>query len=178
MPPYQLIQAPGSGWIDLATGASIPNDPDNADCQDVLAWIEDGNTPLPADPLPIVYASAPAVEARLRTTDATAHEILRYPLAARHVYQASLTISGVDAASGATKVMEGRFMFKRPSTAAVMGGVTVVSDIRDAAAAAWAPSAAAQGTDVVFSVVGAAGRTIDWLLVGTVGTYAPDGLGA
>ena len=30
-------------------GWSIPLNPDNTDYQEYLAWIEEGNTPLPAD---------------------------------------------------------------------------------------------------------------------------------
>jgi hypothetical protein len=32
----------------LADGAFIPFDPDNADYRDYLAWLAQGNTPLPA----------------------------------------------------------------------------------------------------------------------------------
>jgi len=59
-----------------------------------------------------------------------------------------------------------------------MVGVTVVSDIHDAAAAPLAPAAAAAGNDIVFTVKGVAGRTVDWLLAGTVAVYAPTGLEA
>ena len=35
-----------SGWLINDT-MSVPNDPANRDCADVLAWIAEGNTPAP-----------------------------------------------------------------------------------------------------------------------------------
>lgn len=129
-----------------------------------------------APPLVTEFAGSTDVSAIVRTTDAAPLEVFRFACAVRHLYHASLTISGIDATSGAAKLMEGRFVWKRLAGAAIISGLTVVSDIHDAAAASWLPNYAASGTDVVFTVQGAAGRTIDWLLQGQVGAYAPDGI--
>jgi len=38
--------------LRLTDNAFIPPDPANTDYQKYLLWIEEGNTPLPADPIP------------------------------------------------------------------------------------------------------------------------------
>jgi hypothetical protein len=53
---YQLILDPLTGQLAnnvlrLADNAYIPFDPDNIDYQAYLAWLNEGNTPLPPDPI-------------------------------------------------------------------------------------------------------------------------------
>lgn len=45
---YKLTNNPDV-VLNLNTGGWVPFDPDNADYQQYLKWLEEGNTPLPAD---------------------------------------------------------------------------------------------------------------------------------
>ena len=47
---YKLTQT--ESIIRTADNAFIPPDPDNTDYQQYLKWLEEGNEPLPPDPLP------------------------------------------------------------------------------------------------------------------------------
>jgi len=47
---YQLTT--GDTIIRLTDNAFIPPDPANTDYQQYLLWLEEGNTPLPPDPIP------------------------------------------------------------------------------------------------------------------------------
>jgi hypothetical protein len=50
---YKLINSPITnetcGIYNVDTKTSIPFDPANTDYQQYLKWLEEGNTPLPAD---------------------------------------------------------------------------------------------------------------------------------
>jgi hypothetical protein len=129
-----------------------------------------------APPLVTEFAGSVLVDAIVRTTDATPKEVFRFPCEQRSLYEAVLVIKGIDAGNFAVKRMNGEFLWKRITGNAIVTGLTVVSDIHDAAAASWLPNYAPSGSDVIFTVQGAAGRTIDWILVGSVGRYAPEGL--
>jgi hypothetical protein len=47
---YQLTQ--GDTILRLSDNAFIPPDPANTDYQQYLLWLEEGNEPLPPDPIP------------------------------------------------------------------------------------------------------------------------------
>lgn len=144
-------------------------------------------TELPPEAEPVVdahvapprvteYAGAVDVSAVARTTDATPLAIYRLTLEQKHGYRADCTLTAIDSGNGALRSWEARFVFKRLTAGAVRVGVAMVSDIMDSQASSWTVTATPSGNDMVVTIAGAAGRTIDWLLVGIVGRYAPAGL--
>ena len=46
---YQIRE---NSVFNLETYANIPLNPENTDYQQYLLWLEEGNTPLPPDPIP------------------------------------------------------------------------------------------------------------------------------
>jgi len=130
-----------------------------------------------APPRVVELAGERSVSSVARTTDDVPKEVLRFPTAVRHVYRATFRMTAIDAGNGVTKDSEVRLVFKRTGAGLAQVGSTVaLATCQDPAASTWGIQAAPSGTDLVISVRGAAGRTIDWLFSGEVGTYAPDGL--
>lgn len=125
----------------------------------------------------ITYAESRNVDERVRTTDDVPLEVFRFPTQPKHVYRATLGMTAIDATSGATKDAEVRMVFKRlASTLAQVGATAVLSTMQDAAASSWGIQPSVDETELVIAVRGAAGRTVDWLLAGSVAAYAPEGV--
>jgi hypothetical protein len=171
--PLHSNEIPPDGSLVEATQAQL-----DAIAQPGIHYLETDGT-IRTEPIvpPVQFDATATVKAQVRTTDDVAMEVFRFACSAKHRYEARMVISGIDAGNFASKVMEGRFVWKMATTAAAVTGITVVSDIHDTAAASWAPNCLPSGADVVFTVKGAAGRTIDWLLKGEVDVFAPEGLG-
>lgn len=132
-----------------------------------------------APPRVVEHVEVVAVTAVTRTTDGAFREIWRLKTTPRHAYRAALEMVAIDATDGTTKAQEARLVFKGTAGSVVQVGATVVLwAAQDAPATGWAIQAQVQGTDLVFGVRGAAGKTIDWSLEGQVVTFSPEGLDA
>jgi len=130
-----------------------------------------------APPLVVEYAGAVAVDALVRTTDDVPKEVFRFVSVPKHVYKATFEMMAVDATSGATRNTEAKMTFKRTASALTQVGTTSIPyNAPDTATTSWAILPTVDGTDLVISVKGATGRTVDWLLKGSIGEYAPEGL--
>jgi hypothetical protein len=68
---YQLTQ--GDTILRLTDNAFIPPDPANTDYQQYLLWLEEGNEPLPADPIPEPEPLTP--EQKLEASGLTVEEL-------------------------------------------------------------------------------------------------------
>jgi hypothetical protein len=134
-------------------------------------------TIIPPEPPPIRKAGVVMVDQEVRTTDDVPVEAFRFTTHPKHVYRATFRMAAIDATSGTTKDSEVRMTFKATAAAlSQVGATAVLYSAPDTGTGAWAVQASVQFPDLVISVKGALGRTIDWLLTGEVGSYAPEGL--
>jgi hypothetical protein len=68
---YKLTTSPSI--YRISDGAFIPPDPDNRHYQEYLSWLEEGNEPLPADPLPTLESQTP--QQKLEASGLTVEEL-------------------------------------------------------------------------------------------------------
>jgi hypothetical protein len=166
---YRLSDRPG--LVIGLDGTTLP-----IDHADYVHWVSDGNTPDPAIPPPLVYSGELPMDARIRTTDATPTEVYRRTLAQLTGYATVAALIGVDAGNGAVRVIRASIVAKRLGGAAILvGAPVVIASHADAAASTWAITATVSGNDFIITVTGAAGRTVDWALSGTVRSFTPAG---
>jgi hypothetical protein len=171
--PYKYTQT--GGVTRVSDGTLLGQDPANADW---LQYQDDGGAAVtdPPDPPPILFGTVTAFSGMVRTTDATPTEIYRVTLAPQTGYAGEVTVIGVDGANGAVKVLRASFAFKRLNAGAMnVGAPVVVAQHADAAATGWGIAPSVSGNDIVLSVTGASGRTIDWAADGMVESFAPGG---
>lgn len=130
-----------------------------------------------APPRAVDHAGVVPVDAVTATTDDVQLEVFRFATTPQHVYDAQFKMTAIDRTSGTTKVASAEMVFKRTATALQQVGATAAgAAFADTGTASWAIVATVDRTDLVISVRGAAGRTIDWLLAGSVAAFAPGGL--
>ena len=68
---YKLTN--GNMILRVEDGAWIPFDPANIDYQEYLKWLEEGNTPLPPDPIP--EPEPPTAQQKLEAAGLTIEEL-------------------------------------------------------------------------------------------------------
>lgn len=135
-------------------------------------------TVTPPPPPPVRYVNTTVIDQEVRTTTNVLTEVFRFPTEEKHVYRATIQLVAIDAGNGNTKDAEARMTFKRgtgPSPVQI-GSTAILYASQDSAAAVWAIQPSVQGADLVISVAGASGRTVDWHLLAEFHAYAPEGL--
>lgn len=170
MPPFKFVHGTVGNVLDTETLAWVP------DTEAVVQVAIAAGEVLPADPPPLVFTTDIRLLSRIRTTDATPTELIRSPLASMTGYRAKLNLLAVDAGNGALRFIEASIVAKRLAGAAILVGTPVIiANHQDAGAATWVIAASVSGNDFIVTVTGAAGRSVDWSLEGSVLSFTPGG---
>ena len=133
-------------------------------------------------PPAVVYTGRSVGQDRVTTTDATPAELFRRALAPLTAYTALVHLVGVDRGNGNVRYLRATLAAKRLGGGAILvndvGGqpYRLLADHRDGSAGTWAIAPSVAGNDVVITVTGAAGRTIDWFLRIEVDAFTPGGV--
>lgn len=174
MARYRLVNA--QTIYDTQINATIPTDGSNADYQNYLAWVADGNAADPPLAAPLRYDEDGKLQGRVTTSNATATELLRATLPLMTGYLAHLRLIGVDLGNGALYALQGYVTVKRLSGGAIIVGQDIGTPMRDTPATdTWAVTNVISGNDYIIRVTGAAGRNISWSVNGTYISFSPNG---
>lgn len=178
-----VVDGPNGVWVDLDTGESFFRDENNVAYRKFKEWVDEGNTPEAADPMPVQYSMEERTNTQIETTDATPAELWRYTTDLKTGYDIVARLIAVDRGNGAVRKQSIDATVTRIGTSPSLVGRTdsaphVTSGQRgtDAGIGGWALNPSFDGTDLVLSVVGAAGRTIDWRVTITMVRFSPEGI--
>ena len=131
------------------------------------------------DPGPIQWTDDQAFRKKTSTVGTTPTEIYRVELLQLTGYSINVTVIGVDRNGGAVKKVTGDFTIKRLNAAPILVGETINPPHQDTAAGTWKIDRSFVTDNGkhygVIWVVGAATRTIDWLVKGEMFRFTPSG---
>lgn len=127
---------------------------------------------------PIHWSEDARFQKRTTSVGITPTEIYRVPLMQLTGYSITVTVIGVDRGNGNIKKVSGDYTIKRLNAAPILVGESIPISHQDTAAATWKIDRsflAENGTTYgVISVIGAAGRTIDWVVRGMMFRFSPN----
>lgn len=168
----------------IPTGGESVNDRryDSEEYRRYRAETADGMTNVDtAAPPPVAYAGQQTIENRVTTTGTAPAELFRATLSPLTGYTAIVHLVGIDGGNGNMRYIRATIAAKRLSNGASLvndvGGTAarVLADHRDGAAGTWAITPSVSGNDFVITVVGAAGRTVNWFIRLTFDSFTPGG---
>jgi hypothetical protein len=158
---------------NAATGETITRD---LTPEEQAVW--DQNVVAAAEANTLFSAEQPISTQKLRTTNATATEIWRFPTGTNTGYILKAALTAVDSGNGDIYHNEVTVTFKNLNgNVSRIGAFSIPSNMpqQDAGASSWTVIPSVDGVDLVLSVRGAAGRNIDWNLTGTILRFTPGG---